>query len=269
MEEMDPFDSATAQTGPCSCGSGLPPMLCCLARDTFGGSRQPVAFAATEATDATAVAQWDLALATVTALASVLPEVPVPLLGNRTPRALYAAGPDERAAALAYVDSVAQTAAAVGVAFPVAELTGSLASAAPGPPSPEQRQQIALAALSLEMLARGFDPSQVLGGHRLLRDAVRALQPTLRKPLSYAAAADYACCWMHFRPEGRDEVAGLYGVSVATVSKHFAEMKHGLKLVWYDPRYAVQEPAWQEMLEQTARALAEGEDEPACGVLPG
>jgi hypothetical protein len=67
---------------------------------------------------------------------------------------------------------------------------------------------------------------------------------------------------MHFRPESREEVAALYNVSSGTVSRHFLDMKRELRLVWYDPRYAVQEPAWQAMLEQTARALADGETEP-------
>jgi hypothetical protein len=238
-------------------------MLCCLARDSLAANGQPLAFAPTDDSDAATVDQWDLALTTVAALASVLPDVPVPLLANRAPRELHAAGPDERAAALSYLDSVARTAEALGVPLNAPALRETLTSPTPPPYALEDRQRVALAAFTLQMLSRGFDPSQVLGAHRLFRDVMRTLQPTLRRPLSHAATIDYACCWMHFRPEGREEVAALYRVSPSTISKHFAEIKRELKLVWYDPRYAVQEPAWQEMLEETARALAEGEPPPS------
>jgi len=210
------------------------------------------------------VAQWDLALSTVQALTSVLPYVAVPLLANRTPQELYAAGPQERAAALSYLDAVSRTADAIGLDLRAAEIAQVMASPTPPRPSPEPRQQIALATFTLQMLARGFEAQAVLGAQRLFRDALRIVRPTFRKPAVFAAAVDYAACWMHFRPESAEQVAGLYGVSVSAVSNSFRAMKRELKLVWYDPRYAVQEPEWQQMLERTARALAEGEDE-----LPG
>ena len=88
----------------------------------------------------------------------------------------------------------------------------------------------------------------------------RAADSDFRKPEACAAAVDYAICWMHFRPETRQEIAEIYGVSDATVAKRFAGMKRDLKLVWYDPRYAVEDPTWQEMLERHAQAIANGED---------
>lgn len=255
-----PINSSSAG-GPCTCGSGLPVVLCCLARETLAQLGRPMNLSSREEQDAV-VAQWDLALSTVQALTSVLPYVPVPLLANHTPQELHAAGPEQRAAALSYLNAVGRTADAIGLDFRAAEIAQAMATATRARPSPEQRQQIALAAFTLQMLARGFEAQAVLGAQRLFRDALRVVRPAFRKPAVLAAAVDYAACWMHFRPESAEQVAGLYGVSVSAVSSNFRAMKRELKLVWYDPRYAVQEPEWQQMLERTARALAEGEDEP-------
>jgi hypothetical protein len=261
MQDLQlPLNNSTA-SDPCNCGSGLPRVLCCLARRTLSELGRPMSLSSREEQDAV-VAQWDLALSTVQALTAVLPYVPVPLLGNRTPQELYPAGPEERAAALSYLDAVGRTADAIGLDFPAARIAEVMASPKPPQPSPEQRQQIALASFTLQMLARGFEPGAVLGGQRLFRDALRIVRPTFRKPAVFAGAVDYAMCWMHFRPEAGRQVAELYGVSASAIMRSFSAMKRELKLVWYDPRYAVQEPAWQHMLQRTARALAEGEEEP-------
>ncbi len=264
MQDMEQCIERPADSAPCACGSGLPAALCCLARKALGELGRPRSFSSRDEQDAVVV-QWDLALSTVQALASVLPYVPVPLLGNHTPQRLYAAGPEERSAALAYLNAVGQTAEAIGLDFRAAEIAEAMAASETGRHSSAQRQQIALASFTLQMLARGFELRAVLGAHRLFRDTLRIVRPAFRKPAVFAAAVDYAACWMHFRPENAEQVAGLYEVSPSAVSRKFSTMKRELKLVWYDPRYAIQEPEWQHMLERTARALADGEDEPPSG----
>ena len=233
--------------------------LCCEARRALTGESRPAAFVMTEEVDA-AAAQWELSIATIQALASVFADVPVPLLGNRTPRALCAAGTEERAAALAYLDSVSRTAEAVGIDLPTDRILGELHSADNPKPSSEDRDNIALATMTLQLLARGFDEMAVLGAQRLFRDIKRVMDPDFRKPEAHAALVDFAVCWMQFRPESRQDIADIYRVSDATIAKHFAAVKDDLKLVWYDPRYAVQDPEWHEMLERHAQAMANGED---------
>lgn len=264
MQDIQPFSGESQASSPCTCGSALPAALCCLARKALGELGRPRSFSSRDEQDAV-VAQWDLALSTVQALACVLPYVPVPLLGNHTPQELYGAGLEERSAALTYLRAVGQTAEAIGLDFRAADIAAAMATPEPGRHSAEERQQIALATLTLQMLARGFDAPAVLGAQRLFRDMVRIVRPTFRKPAVFAAAMDYAACWMHFRPETTEQVARFYDVSPSAVSRKFSRMKRELKLVWYDPRYAVQEPEWQHMLERTARALADGEEEPPSG----
>ena len=127
-------------------------------------------------------------------------------------------------------------------------------------------ERLAFAAFTLQLLDRGVETAAVLGGQRLFRDLMRLPRPAPDDPSAFAAAVDYAVCWMHFRPEadeehpeGRREIATLYRVATEALIERFAEMKQALKLVWFDPRYAVQDPAWQERLERTARAIAEGD----------
>jgi len=235
-----------------------------------GGNGRAV-FAVDESAEAVAE-EWDLALTTVHALAAVLPDVPVPLLGGRTPRELYHAGPEERAAALGFVRAVGRSAESMGVPLPAEHIVESLASPDPPPHSAEDRGHLALATFTLHLLARGVETPAVLGGQRLFRDLLRMERAALDDPPAYAAAVDYAVCWMHFRPEaneefpeGRREIASLYGTDPDLLAEHFAAMKHALKLVWFDPRYAVQDPAWQERLERMARAIAEGD--PPSGPL--
>ncbi len=261
MQDIQASPGDSQASDPCACGSALPAALCCLARKALGELGRPRSFSSRDEQDAV-VAQWDLALSTVQALASVLPYVPVPLLANHTPQELYGAGAEEKAAALAYLNAVGQTAEAIGLDFRAAEIARAMADREHGQQPPEQRQQIALASFTLQMLARGFEPRAVLGAQRLFRDTLRIVRPTFRKPAVFAAAVDYASCWMHFRPETAEQVAKLYDVSLSAVLRQFSAMKRELKLVWYDPRYAVQDPEWQHMLERTARALADGEDEP-------
>jgi len=265
MDAGYPVPDHSDPAGPCSCGSALPRALCCGARLLAGGEG-PAVFAETEPTDA-AADEWDLAITTVHALAPVLPDVPVPLWRNRTPRALYQAGPEERAAAVGFVQAVARSAEKMGLDLPLDRTLELLASPeAPAYPR-EDRERITLAGFTLHLLARGVEPAAVLGGQRLFRDLLRTAGPDLDDPLTHAAAVDYAVCWMHFRPEvgdghpeGQRQIASLYGVEPEAVAEHFAAMKHALKLVWFDPRYAVQDAAWQERLEATARAIAEGRE---------
>jgi len=249
--------------GPCACGSALPYSLCCGARSAprAGG---PTLFVTSEDGDAVAE-EWDLALTTVHALAAVLPDVPVPLLGERTPRELYHAGPEERAAALGFVQAVSRSADSMGVALPAEHLVTGLLAPAPPCYSLDDRGNLALAAFTLQLLSRGLETSAVLGGQRLFRDSLRVLGPDLQDPFAYAAAVDFAVCWMHFRPEvseeqpaGQRDIAALYGTDPVALAERFTLMKQALKLVWFDPRYAVQDPAWQERLERMARAIAEG-----------
>jgi hypothetical protein len=254
------------QNGPCACGSALPQALCCGAR-TLPGKQHPAVFAPGDGGDDT-LDDWDLAVTALQALAAVLPDVPVPLLGNRTPRALYHAGPEEREAALGFVQAVARSADGMGFDLPGERIVQSLAASEVPAYSREDREKLALATFTLHLLARGVETPAVLGGHRLFRDLLRTVSPDLDNPAAYAAAVDFAVCWMHFRPEaneeypeGRREIAALYNVDADALSEHFAAMKQALKLVWFDPRYAVQDPAWQERLERTARAIAEGSDE--------
>lgn len=249
-----------SDSGPCDCGSALPTTLCCGARRAFAGDEPTLSFVPAEEAEA-AAARWELSLATCQALAAVLPDVPVPLLANRTPRALHAAGLQERSAALAYAESVALTATAVDVAFPLEALAEAMADTEPPRHSPGEREAITLGTLTLQLLARSVEEAAVLGAQRLFRDVLKHISPGLRKPSAWAAAVDYAICWMHFRPESRQQVADIYAVSDATVGRHFAAMKGELKLVWYDPRYAAKDPAWHEMLVHHAQAIAEG-DEP-------
>jgi len=257
---LDTNGGKPSDRGPCACGSALPTTLCCGARRAFAGDEPTLGFVPAEEAEL-AAARWELSLATCQALASVLPDVPVPLLANRTPRALHAAGTEERSAALAYTESVALTAAAVDVAFPIEALTEAMAGAEPPRHSPEEREAITLGTLTLQLLARSVDEAAVLGAQRLFRDVLKRLSPDLRKPSVWAAAVDYAICWMHFRPESRQQIADIYEVGDATVGRHFATMKGEFKLVWYDPRYAAKDPAWHEMLVRHAEAIAEG-DEP-------
>jgi len=142
----------------------------------------------------------------------------------------------------------------------------SLAAPEPPPYSPEDLEHLALSTFTLQLLARGVETSAVLGGQRLFRDLLRTDRPALADPRACAAAVDFAVCWMHFRPEaneeypeGRREIAALYRVAPDALVERFASLKQALKLVWFDPRYAVQDPAWQERLERTARAIAEGD----------
>jgi len=266
MDVPLPIDSDLPVVGPCTCGSALPHRLCCGARTLTGQSRLAV-FAQHEDADA-AGEEWDLAITTVHALAAVLPDVPVPLLGGKTPRDLYRAGREERAAALDFVQAVARSAEAMGMHFPADSIAHAIASPEAPADSREDREKITLATFTLHLLARGVETPAILGGQRLFRDLMRTLSPDLDHPAAYAAAIDYAVCWMHFRPEaneeypeGRREVACLYDVRPEVVADHFSAMKQALKLVWFDPRYAVHDSAWQERLEATGRALAEGEDE--------
>ncbi|HJN17244.1 MAG TPA: hypothetical protein QGH10_17195 [Armatimonadota bacterium] len=258
MDDRHSGQDRPRSNGPCACGSALPAALCCDARRAFAGETQPASFVPTDEVDITA-AQWELSIATVQAIVTVLPDVPVPLLGNRTPRALCAAGPEERAAAHAYLDSLANTAEAVGIEFPSGDIVREMFTPETRKHSCDDRDNITLAMLTLQLLARGFEEPAVLGAHRLFRDIKRVMAEHFRKPNSFAASVDFALCWMHFRPESRQEVADIYQVGDATVAKHFGAMKQELKLVWYDPRYAVQDPEWQEMLERHAQAMANGE----------
>jgi hypothetical protein len=254
--------------GPCDCGSALPHRLCCGARRLADPVR-PALFADGESADALAQ-DWDLALTTVRALAEVLPDVPVPLLGNVTLRELHHAGAEQRRAAKGFVEAVARSAETMGMGFPAEATLAALATPAPPEYSLEDRQRLALASFTLHLLARGVETGAVLGGQRVFRDRLRMLSEEVDSPAVTAAAVDYAVCWMHFRPEANDEydegypeVAGLYDVDSSLVAEEFLRMKQALKLVWFDPRYAVQDAAWQERLEATARALAEGTDEDA------
>ena len=266
MYALHVVDGDRDPAGPCACGSALPRGLCCGARAPVGRNGRAV-FAADESAEAVAE-EWDLALTTIHALAPVLPDVPVPLLGNRTPRELYHAGAEERSAALQFVQAVSRSADSMGFGLPTDRIVASLASPDPAAYSPEDAERLALATFTLHLLARGVETTAVLGGQRLFRDLVRTAQPALDDPSAYAAAVDFAVCWMHFRPEaneeypeGRREIAALYHVAPEALVAHFASLKQALKLVWFDPRYAVQDPAWQERLEQTARAIAEGDPE--------
>lgn len=246
--------------GPCACGSALPRGLCCGARAGNGG---PI-FATDETAEAVAE-EWDLATTTLQALAAVLPDVPVPLLGGQTPRALYHAGPEERSAALRFVQAVSRSAEGAGFPLPTDAILGALSR--PGPPAygVEERSLLALAAFTLQLLARGVETPAVLGGQRLFADLRRARPDDWEEPLAVAAAIDFAVCWMHFRPEaneehpeGRVEIAALYGADPRALTEHFLALKQALKLVWFDPRYAVPDPAWQQRLERLARAIADG-----------
>jgi len=249
--------------GPCACGSALPHGLCCGARGALGANGG--AFCTSDESAEALAEEWDLGRTTVRALADVLPDVPVPLLGGRTPRGLYHAGPKERAAALDFVRAVARSADGMGMAFPAERALEALGSPNPPPHGPEDRVSLTLATFTLHMLARGVETAAVLGGQRLFRDALRVLGSDVDDPPTYAAAIDFAVCWMHFRPEaneeyleGRREIAALYDADPAALAERFAAMKQALKLVWFDPRYAVHDPAWQERLERTARAIADG-----------
>jgi hypothetical protein len=234
--------------------------LCCGARRLSA----PTTFLPADAT-----LEWDLAVTAIDALASVLPDVPVPLLGNRTPRDLYGAGAEEQAAAVRYVTAVGASAESMGVAFP----TGEVLTALNDPTAPaydaEERRKLTLARFTLHLLARGVEPAAVVGAHRLYRDLGRLASLEEGNGATDAAAVDYAICWMTFRPEADDEhpeaqreVAALYGVAPQVVLERFAAMKQALKLVWFDPRYIVPDAAWQRRLEETARAIAEGDDDP-------
>jgi hypothetical protein len=266
MNADQPTTSRRDPNGPCACGSALPEALCCGAR-TLPGKQHPAVFAAGDSGDDT-LDDWDLAVTALQALAAVLPDVPVPLLGSRSPRALYHAGPEERQAAIGFVQAVARSADGMGFGLPGEDIIRSLAVPESPVYSREDREKLALATFTLHLLARGVETAAVLGGHRLFRDLLRTVDPDLGNPAAYAAAVDFAVCWMHFRPEaneeypeGRREIAALYNVDADALSEHFATMKQALKLVWFDPRYAVQDPAWQERLERTARAIAEGSSE--------
>ena len=249
--------------GPCACGSALPRSLCCGARGAAEATG--VTLFATDDSADTLAEEWDLALTTVHALAAVLPDVPVPLLGGRTPRELYHAGPEERAAALGFVQAVSRSADSMGFPLPAERIAEALVAPHVPPYRREDRISLTLATFTLHLLARGVETAAVLGGQRLFRDVLRALDPDLHDPYAYAAAVDFAVCWTHFRPEaneeypeGRREVAALYETDPAALTELFAEIKQALKLVWFDPRYAVQDPAWQERLERMARAIADG-----------
>ncbi|MBM3472920.1 MAG: hypothetical protein FJX75_06620 [Armatimonadetes bacterium] len=264
MDALHVVDGDRDPAGPCACGSALPRSLCCGARAPVGRNG-PAVFAADESADAVAE-EWDLALTTIHALAPVLPDVAVPLLGNRTPRELFHAGAEERSAALQFVQAVSRSADGMGFELPTDHIVASLAAADPPTYAPEEREGLVLASFTLQLLARGVETAAVLGGQRLFRDLIRATPPALEDPHACAAAVDFAVCWMHFRPEaneeypeGRREIAALYEVVPEALLEHFGDLKKALKLVWFDPRYAVQDPAWQERLERTARAIAEGD----------
>lgn len=266
MSSSGPPTVPSSSSGPCECGSALPYKLCCGSRASLP-PRGAGLFTVQESPEVLAQ-EWDLALTTVQALAATLPDVPIPLLGGQTPRELYRAGAQERAAAVGFVRAVSRSAEAMGLALPVEPVMKALASSEKPHYTYEERQKLALAAFTLHLLARGVETAAVLGGQRLFRDVMKTLRPSLGDPLAWAAAIDLAVCWMHFRPEaneeypeGRSEIAALYHVDSAKLASDFASMKRALKLVWFDPRYAVQDPAWQERLEQTARAIANGEDE--------
>lgn len=254
------------KTGPCACGSALPYRLCCGSRASLP-PKGATAFTVSESADALAQ-EWDLALTTVHALGAVLPDVPIPLLGGRTARELYHGDHQERAAAIAFVRAVSRSAEAMGLTLPVEAALQALASEVKPEYSLEDREKLALAAFTLHLLARGVETVAVLGGQRLFRDVLRVLRPNLEDPLEWAAVIDFAVCWMHFRPEaneeypeGRNEIAALYHVDPGGLASAFMATKQALKLVWFDPRYAAQDPVWQERLERTARAIADGEDE--------
>jgi hypothetical protein len=171
MNADQPTTSRRDPNGPCACGSALPEALCCGAR-TLPGKQHPAVFAAGDSGDDT-LDDWDLAVTALQALAAVLPDVPVPLLGSRSPRALYHAGPEERQAAIGFVQAVARSADGMGFGLPGEDIIRSLAVPESPVYSREDREKLALATFTLHLLARGVETAAVLGGHRLFRDLLR------------------------------------------------------------------------------------------------
>ncbi|MGQ9733183.1 MAG: hypothetical protein ACUVX8_18150 [Candidatus Zipacnadales bacterium] len=256
-------DKPSDPVGPCRCGSALPHRLCCGARRLADPHRSTL-FAEGEMAEQVA-REWDLAVTTVSALVRVLPDVPVPLLGNVTLRELYHAGAEQRHAAIGFSEAVARSAETMGINFPIEVALAALATPQPPEYSLEDRQNLVLCNFTLHLLARGIEIGAILGAQRLFRDLLRHRSANLENPAVTAAAVDYAVCWMHFRPEASDEyeqgyleVAELYGVAANSLAEEFVQIKQALKLVWFDPRYAIPDATWEERLEQTGRALAEG-----------
>ncbi len=260
--------------GLCPCGSGKPYASCC-----YGSDGRAIRW--TDPNEWPFAAQWPGQLRLIgdqaatsplpegrnaaqrvgALLATVLPDLPIPALGNATLRESWQAGGDAREAASMVTEALIAAAHDNVLAVPADELWRNLK--APRQPrwGDEERAFAVSTLLGFQMPVRGLSLDEVGGAQRLWADTVQALQPKIRRPELHAAAVDYATCWMLFRPETQRDLAQIYRVGVSGLSARFVAMRHTLKLVWYDPRYCAQDSSWSEMLERTAHAIADGEDE--------
>lgn len=258
--------------GSCPCGSGKPYADCCYRSGaselrwtepgewpygrTWPGQLQLLG---ERAPDGGGERSGGMAERTAQLLARVLPDLPVPALGNLTLREAWHSEADAQEAARLLTDGLLGAAHENGLPVPEEDLWQNIRAPRRTAWTSEESMFAVSALLGFQMPVRGLSLEQVGRSQRLWADAAEALRPRIRRPELHAAAVDYATCWMLFRPESQRDLAQIYRVAPSSISGRFSAMKHTLKLVWYDPRYCTEDRSWSEMIERTAQAIADGE----------